>query len=201
MQTLAAIGIFLATTISAVGATPVSRQVVRVCLGSDLKEKEYALLPLVKAKTSKLFATIDIRLEWTKDRRYCHNDLGAIRLSVRRQAAPASGPDWLGYALPYDRGQIVAFYDRVVSSRGIVSIEDMLAHVFAHEIAHSLEGISRHSASGIMKASWDNTDRLQMTQGSLTFAPIDIKLIREGVKKRVEGSGAADRGRTNGGVK
>lgn len=164
MQTLAAIGIVLATTISAIGATVGSQQLVRVCLGTDLNEKQYALLPLVKAKTSKLFATIGIRLEWTEDRRSCYNDSGAIRLSVRRQAAPASGPDWLGYALPYNRGQIVAFYDRVVSSRGIVSIEDMLSYVFAHEIAHSLEGISRHSASGIMKASWDNADRLLMTQ-------------------------------------
>jgi hypothetical protein len=171
-----------------------------VCLGTDLNLKEYALLPLVEAKTSKLFATIDIRLEWTKDRRCCHNDLGAIRLSVRRQAAPASGPDWLGYALPYDRGQIVAFYDRVVSSRGIVSIEDMLAYVFAHEIAHSLEGISRHSASGIMKAHWDNTDRLIMTQGSLTFASIDIELIYDGLIRRVEYSGSCRSRAPNGGV-
>lgn len=200
MQTLAAIGIVLAT-ISAVGATPVSRQVVRVCLGSDLNEKEYALLPSVKAKTSKLFATIGIRLEWTEDRRYCRNDSGAIRLSVRRQASPTSGPDWLGYALPYDRRPIVAFYDRVVSSRGIVSAEDMLAYVFAHEIAHILEGISRHSASGIMKASWDNTDRLLMTQGSLTFAPIDIELICDGLKLRVEDSGGCRSGAPIGGVK
>lgn len=195
MQTLAAIGIVLATTISAIGATVGSQQLVRVCLGTDLNEKQYALLPLVKAKTSKLFATIGIRLEWTEDRRSCYNDSGAIRLSVRRQAAPASGPDWLGYALPYNRGQIVAFYDRVVSSRGIVSIEDMLSYVFAHEIAHSLEGISRHSASGIMKASWDNADRLLMTQGGLTFAAIDNKLICDGVITRVEGPGAADQGR------
>jgi len=195
MQTLAAIGIVLATTLWAVGATPGNQHVVRVCLGTDLNEKEYALLPLVKAKTSKLFATIGIRLEWTEDRRYCHNDFAAVRLSVRRQAAPASGPDWLGYALPYDRGQIVAFYDRVVSSRGIVSVEDMLAYVFAHEIAHVLEGISRHSANGIMKAFWDNTDRLQMTQGSLTFAPIDISLICDGSIQRVAILAAADQER------
>jgi len=195
MQTLAAIGIILATTISAVGATPGNQQVVRVCLGTDLTEKAYVLLPVVEAKTSKLFATIGVRLEWTEDRRYCHSDFAAVRLSVRRHAAPASGPDWLGYALPYDRGQIVVFYDRVVSSRGIVSIEDMLSYVFAHEIGHILEGISRHSASGIMKTSWDNTDRLQMTQGSLTFAPIDIKLICDGLMGRVEDLAAADQER------
>ena len=186
MQTLAAIGIVLATAISPVGATPASQPVVRVCLGGDLKEKEYARLPLVKAKTSKLFARIGIRLEWIEDRRYCRSDSGAIRLIVRRQAAEAAGPDWLGYALPYDRSPVVAFYDRVVNSRGIVSAEDMLAYVFAHEIAHILEGISRHSASGIMKPSWDNTDRWLMTQGSLTFAPIDIELIGDGLKLRVE---------------
>ena len=65
MQTLATVGIVLAT-IPAFGATPGSQQVVRVCLGTDLKEKEYALLPLVKAKTSKLFATIRIRLDGPK---------------------------------------------------------------------------------------------------------------------------------------
>ena len=184
MRTLAAVGIVLATTISAIGATPKGQQTVRVCLETDLTEANYTLLPLAEAKTSKIFEMISVRLEWTQDRRHCRSDSGSIWLSVRQQAAAASGPDWLGYALPYDRTHIVVFYDRVVGYRGMVSTENMLGHVFAHEIAHILQGISRHSASGIMKAFWDNTDRMQMTRGSLTFAPIDIKLIGDGLKVR-----------------
>lgn len=38
-------------------------------------------------------------------------------------------------------------------------------HVMAHEIAHILKGVSRHSADGVMKAQWDDHNRREMTYG------------------------------------
>ena len=34
----------------------------------------------------------------------------------------------------------------------------LLAYIFAHEIAHALQGVGRHSKSGIMKAEWTIDD-------------------------------------------
>jgi hypothetical protein len=54
----------------------------------------------------------------------------------------------------------------------------------AHELAHVLEGISRHSDSGIMKASWDLRDYEQMTARPLSFGDADAALIRAGLARR-----------------
>jgi hypothetical protein len=47
----------------------------------------------------------------------------------------------------------------------------------AHEIAHVLEGVSRHSADDVMKEQWDDHDRHEMTFRTLPFATIDTELI------------------------
>jgi hypothetical protein len=45
----------------------------------------------------------------------------------------------------------------------------LLSHVLAHEIAHVLQGVSRHSESGILKARWDREDFFLMQQHRLNF--------------------------------
>jgi len=53
----------------------------------------------------------------------------------------------------------------------------VLAHVLVHEITHVLEGIARHSASGIMKARWEGADYERMYFAPLPFAGEDLRLI------------------------
>jgi hypothetical protein len=56
--------------------------------------------------------------------------------------------------------------------------------VIAHEVAHILQGLMRHSESGIMKAQWTGADCQQMAWKPLPFTDEDVLLIRRGVKVR-----------------
>jgi hypothetical protein len=56
--------------------------------------------------------------------------------------------------------------------------------VLAHEITHILQGISRHSASGVMKARWTINDFAGMSIHPLRFEEEDVDLIYEGLARR-----------------
>jgi hypothetical protein len=85
-------------------------------------------------------------------------------------------------AMPYAASgvRIVIFYDRVEPLlRGHHAPQaKILGYVLAHEIAHVLQGIARHSDTGIMRARWLENDFKQMGIGALTFTGEDIQLIR-----------------------
>ena len=58
----------------------------------------------------------------------------------------------------------------------------LLGHVMAHEIAHILQGVARHSERGIMKERWESSDYKQMLKGSLRFTEHDAILIKLGLE-------------------
>jgi hypothetical protein len=57
-----------------------------------------------------------------------------------------------------------------------------------HEITHILQGISRHSLTGVMKAHWDAHDFAQMAYQPLPFAPEDVDLIQQGLLTQAAGA-------------
>lgn len=86
-----------------------------------------------------------------------------IFLTLETRMSETQLPGALGVALPLEGNHAWVFYDRVLRA----SSEDnhpaaLLAHVMAHEIAHVLQGIIRHSDSGILKARWSGTDCTRM---------------------------------------
>jgi hypothetical protein len=93
-------------------------------------------------------------------------------------------PEMLGYALPYEGTRIVVFWERIEATAPNRDAAQLLAHVMAHEIGHVLEGTSRHSASGLMKAHWDKTDVRDLCWKPMPFAEEDIVLIYLGMKER-----------------
>jgi hypothetical protein len=56
--------------------------------------------------------------------------------------------------------------------------------VLAHEIVHMLQGVNVHSASGVMKARWDNRDYADMQRGGLKLTKDDIELIDHDMERR-----------------
>ena len=60
----------------------------------------------------------------------------------------------------------------------------LLAHVMAHEIAHVLQGINRHSESGILKARWSDGDCARLASLPLLFTHEDAILIHRGLEER-----------------
>lgn len=74
--------------------------------------------------------------------------------------------------------EIHIFYDRVSAFPDRPRMAEFLGHVLAHEIAHVLQGVVRHSNEGVMKAHWNDRDCADMVRKPLLFAVEDVELIR-----------------------
>ena len=72
-------------------------------------------------------------------------------------------------------------------------VESLLAHVLVHEIVHILQGCTRHSDRGVMKAHWNGVDFAQMLWGELPIAQEDIDLVHAGIGKRAQLAAAQGR--------
>src|ERR1700691_4899130 len=53
-------------------------------------------------------------------------------------------------------------------------------YVLAHELAHVMQGVARHSESGVLKAHWSNYDFQEMIFRRLVFTNFDVELIHRG---------------------
>jgi hypothetical protein len=88
----------------------------------------------------------------------------------------------LATARPYAESgvRIVIFYDRVVPLLRWKHAPQatILGYVLAHEIAHVLQGIARHSTTGIMRVRWTENDFMQMGLGVFSFTNEDIQLMQ-----------------------
>jgi|SRR5215469_9612238 len=120
-------------------------------------------------------------LEWHGEGRLCSDPAERIiRISLSTHSNPDFHPRAWAYALPYGGKQIVVFYDRLQRAYS-GSVATLLAYVIAHEMAHILQSISRHSEKGILKAQWDQEDYKRMKLRLLAFTEIDLQLIRQGI--------------------
>jgi hypothetical protein len=54
-------------------------------------------------------------------------------------------------------------------------------YVLTHELAHVMQGVGRHSESGILKAQWSNADFEEMVFHKLAFTNFDVDLIHRGL--------------------
>ena len=53
----------------------------------------------------------------------------------------------------------------------------VLGHVMVHEITHIIQGVSRHSDTGLMKPHWSSHDLTEMRYKPLPFAQEDLILL------------------------
>jgi hypothetical protein len=103
---------------------------------------------------------------------------------VSTGASDSKLPGALAYSQLDDGAHIEVFYNRVVNTVEPRRAPVLLGHVLAHEIAHMLEGVNRHSDEGVMKAHWDERDFIEMSDRNLPFAPEDAELIQRGIMQR-----------------
>ena len=155
----------------------VQKAAVTVCIDPDPH-----VLMGVRPLASAMFASIGVRIGW-RDRDSCPVGVGAIQVRMSYDPPGIRKLKTLAFAQPYDRNLIVVFPERVqeLNRNGGPSV---LAHVLVHEITHILEGIDRHSATGIMKDRWDDNDYSEMRRKPLRFAQQDVDLIYDGLKVR-----------------
>jgi hypothetical protein len=108
-----------------------------------------------------------------------------VFLMLQTHTPEADFPSALGVALPLEGRHAWVFYDRVQrAAPDSRQLSALLAHVMAHEIAHLLQGLIRHSETGILKAQWSPTDCARMADFPLMFTRVDAILIRHGVEER-----------------
>jgi len=184
------------TVTGALAASAPNAGKVLVCVNSDSYEfKTGSMVVLARAQdiTSRMFKSAGVAVEWHPA------GFGACRRPQQNQAVildfatntPASQyPGALAYALPYEGVHIVLMLDRIQKKvADSAQVSPLLAHVMTHEITHILQGIARHSETGVLKARWDSQDFLQMAYDKpLPFTPEDIALIRRGLHLRAAGA-------------
>jgi len=144
---------------------------------------------LSKAIASKMLRKIGVTIVWV-DSRSCPPD--GIHVTLTGQTPATLQPGALAYALPYEGMHIRVFRDRIEANQPAL-VPHLLAHVLVHEIIHILEGCTRHSESGVMKAHWGGADFAQMLWGELPIAQEDIDLVHIGMERRVRLAAAQGR--------
>jgi hypothetical protein len=125
-----------------------------------------------------IFAGIGVKLAWRLPGN-CPAD--GIVITFSNDTPASVFPGALAYAMPYEGKHTVVFYDRVKDQMGTV-----LGHVIAHEVTHILQGVIRHSESGVMKANWTGADYQAMTWKPLEFTREDIDIINCGLERRAK---------------
>jgi hypothetical protein len=186
MKITAAIAMSLALAVSAQAAGK-----VRACVNSGTYVS-FSVLARAEMIASRMFATAGVALEWRDARSAaCQNSDQArtVVLDFHIHTAPSEHPGALAYALPYQGSHIVLLFERFARSAGGPNqVSALLAHVMAHEITHLLEGVPRHSQTGVMKAYWDRQDLTRMADKPLPFDPEDIDLIQRGLRAGAVGA-------------
>jgi hypothetical protein len=150
---------------------------VMVCMASNA---DFAVFWRAESVAADMFAKAGVRIEW-KSYDACPRE--AIRISFSDHTNADFLPGAFAYAMPYEGVHIVVFYGRVKLIEP-AKFPYVLAHVLVHEITHVVQGVSRHSESGVMKAHWTSGDLSQMAFKPLPFTPADIVLIHRGLDAR-----------------
>lgn len=139
-----------------------------------------------------VYSEIGVRVVW---RETLSSPAGCTKLPLHRQIVisfqspvPAGHMEAaFAFSNPYsDRGPCVTLLmDRL---QPLIRLNPkqtgyLLGHVMAHEIGHVLQGIARHSESGVMKAAWSlhETSHMSGTE-RLRFTPYDAELILDALQ-------------------
>lgn len=127
--------------------------------------------PLAKGLAAKIFADIGISLDWRACEPADESSQAPIVITLvsRKDVVPGV----LAYAMPYRR-HIIIFFDRIERMQNAWTV---LGHVMVHEITHIIEGVPRHSDTGLMKPHWSSLDLMEMRYKPLAFAQEDLNLL------------------------
>jgi hypothetical protein len=127
---------------------------------------------------ARILASADITLIWHGRLTSTLKDPNRmIVLDLQGNAPSTEGKGTLGYSLLGEGVHASIFYDRIRRVGTENQEPYVLAHAMAHEIAHLLQGVRHHSATGVMKAHWDQGDIFDMRR-LLVFTPEDLRMIR-----------------------
>jgi len=133
-----------------------------------------------KGLASKMLRTAGVRVTWVLGP-LPNGDARPEDAMVVRIESDSKDPRHahaLAFATPYEGSGITVLYSRMQWAEQIPGLTyKLFAHVLVHEITHNLQGVCRHSKSGIMKPNWTGDDFAGMGVKPLAFEPEDLELI------------------------
>jgi hypothetical protein len=156
-----------------------TRPKLAVCLQLETPDP-HLISTLAQGLATKIFAHVGIPLNWRACKPAGEASQTPIVIRLTSRTPEEFMPGVLGYATPYRR-HIVIFFDRIERMPDAWSV---LGHVMAHEITHIIQGVSRHSQTGLMKAHWSSHDILEMRHKPLPFTREDLDLLHAGLATR-----------------
>ena len=149
---------------------------------------DWAVLSRARLVAANILTPAGVDLRWNRKSPPMLCSRPSIVIGFTESTPAQLLPSAMAYALPYAGGgtRITLFLDRMAplfklangSQAGI-----LLGHVLAHEIAHILQGIARHSASGLMKARFSEDDFQQMLIRPMPLTPDDTRLIQQALNR------------------
>jgi hypothetical protein len=147
------------------------------------------------ALASALFDRIGVRLHWrTGELPAGQNALG-IRTVEHAPESATAGALASTHLLGAFGTEVTVYGDRMrrlFDDRPSLR-EVAAAYVLAHELAHAMQGVARHSESGIMKAQWSRDDYQEMVFHKLRFSATDVALIHFGLSPQSPAMNLAER--------
>jgi len=162
------------------------------------------LLGTGKVVASSLFARIGVRLQWHEGELPAAQSPAGdgamqklIGVHTLARAPESATPEALAAAriVGSSGTEITVYKDRL---QRFLDAHSTLAraagagigYVLAHELAHVMQGVARHSESGILKANWSNADFEEMVFRKLAFTDLDVELIHRGLALQLANAAA-----------
>ena len=143
-----------------------------------------------RAITERIFSETGVRIEWRLAGPHSPGCLKkpmhqTILLAFSWNTAEHFHAGALAFSNPYSTAGacVTVFMDRLkpMAAHNPVTAAFLLGHILAHEMAHVLQGIMRHSESGVLKEGWSPMEVDAMRKKPLRFTDYDKKLILEGL--------------------
>lgn len=177
--------LMVGTSFRGVSATLISSKVT-VYVKNDANIPS-PLLSRAQTVAANMFSSIGVKIDWRAGMRPDAQLVREHAISVRLTLEDPQGfkPSVGAFTAPSEGIHITVLYNRLIWSLAKPSLAPaLLAHVLVHEITHILEGVARHTATGIMKANWTSSDYYAMETNTLPFASEDVELIHQNLARR-----------------
>lgn len=152
---------------------------VNVCVEHSRLDR--LTLQISRRVVDNIYRRIGVDIEW----RCAHSSFEReIDIRFVKSAAKGRSPAALAFTAPSEGRTVWILLSRL-HQLPEANREQVIGYLMAHEMGHLLQGVARHSARGIMKASWTAHDLYLMAKETLNFEPEDIDLIHRGLRQRM----------------
>jgi hypothetical protein len=143
-------------------------------------------MELTQTIVSSVYKEVGIQVNWKSGETVKDGSTITFEIRFAEKAPDTATPTALA-AAEIERGVITVYEDRVRGQhRNHPAVQRVvLAYVLAHELAHVMQGVARHSNAGILRDQWTVLDFSKMLFHQLKFTNADAERIRRRLPLRL----------------